>query len=190
MDVSEFDKKYPSPAHAAAFELEKRYITRSPRSFLRLRFDRSGAVTVGTALIAAAAGTYLLLAELNQRIVRPGSITAYAPRQVLAYSPTSKRKDYSHNSRMAPGSGVIVPQPLARANEANRRRSANVKRITPPVSKSRWIADPLSGEELRAALIVDKRKTVELNAEQLRLMAQAREQRLFMANTNDVVPNR
>lgn len=176
MDIKSFDRLYPSPAHAAAADLRDRYAPKTlvtkQSAFYR---NRSGAITVIVALAGAVLGG--LVYPLKPAVDRAAkySISANLP------TPTPK----SATQPVAPESTATRPVTSVQAPSAqrmaglHRSNSASETAKVSPASKgsSKWIADPLSGDALAAALIVDKRRTVELNAEQLRLIAADRQAR-------------
>lgn len=176
MDIKSFDRLYPSPAHAAAADLRDRY---APKTLgtkqSAFRHNRSGTITVIVALAGALIGG--LVYTLTPAVDRAAkySISANLP----AASPKAATQP------IAPEPIATKPATAAHAPSAQRAAALGQSSSAPetvrisPASRgsSKWIADPLSGDALAAALIVDKRRTVELNAEQLRLMAADRQAR-------------
>ena len=173
MDIDRFDKLYPTPAHAAAAELSDRYApkTRTVEPGRSLR-DRSGATTIIAGLAAALLGGtgYVLMigGERAPDHSIHSDIPSQAPRSAL--------------QQAAPRTAFVTP--IVPGHAPSKQPAKTLRDDRPyPVSKkpsqpgrrpSKWIADPLYGDALAAALIVDKQRTVELNAEQLDLMASDR----------------
>jgi hypothetical protein len=174
MDIERFDKLYPTPAHAAAADLNDRYAPKTgtvePGRALR---DRSGATTIIAGLAAALlGGTGYVLMVGGER----------APDRSI-HSDTPSRAPRSAVLHAAPRTALVTPivpdhaqsgQPAKTLGDDGRYRVSK-KPSYPNKRSSKWIADPLYGDALAAALIVDKQRTVELNAEQLQLMATNRE---------------
>lgn len=175
MDIELFDRRYPSPAHAAAADLRDRYalttISTKRRAFHQ---NNSGAITVVVALAVALLGVVVyVIKPNNDRPIKysiyaglPISIQKSTTRSLPIKSSLSKQNTVLHRTAVRHFTASRVHQP----------RSKIAKSILPGISSSKWIANPLSGDALAAALIVDKRQTVELNAEQLRLMAVTRKE--------------
>lgn len=175
MDIEKFDRLYPTPAHAAHAEsMERtaaRYRETESRDLLR---DRSGAILVTAALAASLLGGLALVSKANQdqtsgdpvkaRIVAPAR--RVVSRQIP--DPVSKHVQQAvADVEVDRARTVVLPHPSKPTHGPD-------KPATPSQGSSDWILHPLSGDALAAALIVDKRQTVELNAEQLRLMAEER----------------
>lgn len=168
IDIKEFDRLYPSPAHAAAADWSDRYLLKrldpEGSSFLN---DRAG-IVIG--LVALAVG--LLGGTAYVLMVGQTTKTAAAERTVqsVAAVPAVKRLvpllPVLHVSA-EPTSGLrrtIVEVPrfshaLKHAKPASERKGS-----------SGWILDPLSGDALAAALVIDKQRTIELNSQQLDAM--------------------
>jgi hypothetical protein len=170
MDIERFDKLYPTPADAAAADLGDRYASEARTVELgqALR-DRSGATTIIAGLAAALLGGagYVLMAGGDR-----------APDNSV-HSDTPSRAPRSAVLQAAPRTALVTPivpdhapsgQPAKTLGD-DRRYHVLKKPSYPNKRASKWIADPLYGDALAAALIVDKQRTVELNAEQLQLMA-------------------
>jgi hypothetical protein len=174
MDIERFDKLYPTPADAAAADRSDRYAseTRTVDLGHALR-DRSGATTIIAGLAAALLGGagYVLMAGGDR-----------APDNSV-HSDTPSRAPRSAVQQTAPRTAFVIPivpdqapsgQPVKTLRDG-RPYPVSKKPSQPGKRPSKWIADPLYGDALAAALIVDKQRTVELNAEQLQLMASDRE---------------
>lgn len=170
MDIERFDKLYPTPADAAAADLSDRYTskTRTVELGHALR-DRSGATTIIAGLAAALLGGagFVLMAGGERA----------ADRSI--HSDTPSRAPRSAVLQAAPRTALVTPivpdharsgQPAKTLGDHGRYRVPK-KPSYPNKRSSKWIAEPLYGDALAAALIVDKQRTVELNAEQLQLMA-------------------
>lgn len=188
MDVERFDGLYPTPAHAAAADLRDRYAPQTriigPR---RLRRDRAGAISVVVGLVAALIGGAAYIMDLGIKNVRNYAVYADVPARVphvvvqqpvpapaVTFSPAGRPAQSARYPSTLPKSG---PSLAAFKGQQLGNGSSN------------WIADPLSGDALIAARIVDHRRTVELNAEQLRLMAEDRAKTLPKAVPVLVVPS-
>jgi hypothetical protein len=181
MDIERFDRLYPTPAHAAAADLGDRYASKTRTVGLgqALR-DRSGATTIIAGLAAALLGSagYVLMAggerapdhsihsDIPSRAPRP-AVLQTAPRTALV---TPIVSDHAPSGQPAKTLGD------------DRLYRVSKKRSYPNKRSSKWIADPLYGDALAAALVVDKQRTVELNAEQLQLMATNREEERLLEN--------
>jgi len=176
MDIESFDRQYPSPAHAAAADLRDRY---APKTILTKRRtfyqNRSGAITVVVALTVALLGGFVYVIKPNSDRISKYSIYADLP------TPTRKAatQALSSASSLAKQDTVVHEAATRRltASHVHQPGATTAQPSSPGRGSSRWIANPLSGDALAAALIVDKQQTVELNAEQLRLMTVAHEER-------------
>jgi hypothetical protein len=165
MDIEEFDRLYPSPAHAAAADLSDRYAPK-PKRFQR---DRSGAVAVIASLVAS-----LLAGSVYALKANEGRAANYSIQTDIPERPS--KVVAQQTARTSPATKPIArlgaaSAPSVTAFHHSRPAATTYKPIRHRGGASKWIADPLSGDALAAALIVDKRRTVELNAEQLKLMA-------------------
>lgn len=170
MDIEEFDRLYPSPAHAAAADLSDRYAPKPRAAKLRrLHRDPSGTITLVAALLAPLLGGTLYLLKVNGDRPSTYSVQADIPERTT-------KVVARHAPPAATGTKPLV---ALRATTERRVSALHSRRPAAPAYKpvrsgagsSKWIADPLFGEALAAALIVDKNRTIELNADQLKLMA-------------------
>lgn len=171
MDIEKFDHLYPTPAHAAAADLRDRYAPEALRiEPRRLSRNRAGAISVVVGLAAALFGGAAYLLDL--------AVTSVPNYAVYADVPPRGPSAVVQQPVPAP---ALISIPADRPARLARHLATPHKRGPSPTafksqqlvkSSSKWIAEPLSGDALVAALIVDHRRTVELNAEQLRLMAE------------------
>lgn len=188
MDIERFDRLYPSPAHAAAADLRDRYAPKArmiePR---RLRRNLAGAISVVVGLVAALFGSAAYILELGVKNVSSHAVYADVP----------ARAPHVVIQQLIPAPALTSSSAHRPAQSTRNLATSHKSGPTPTASKSRqlgkgsskWIADPLSGDALVAALIVDHRRTVEVNAEQLRLMATDRAETLVRAAPVNVVPS-
>lgn len=165
MDIEKFDRLYPSPAHAAAADLRDRYAPKHVQPESRsLIPDRSGIVIGVAALTAAILGgtAYMLTAgqtlkpTAGNRTIQVSSAVPAVERLV----PIARVVPASAQPRVAPRRTIVVApgtRPAPRLEKPVHERKGS----------SGWILDPLSGDALAAALVIDKQRTIELNARQL-----------------------
>ncbi len=165
MDIEKFDRLYPSPAHAAAADLRDRYAPRhlqpEPKSLVP---NRSG-IVIGVAALAAAflGGTAYVLTAGQTSKATDGKGTILVSSAVPAVEqlvPVARVVPASAEPRIAPRRIIV----------ADYRTMAEPKLEKPAPERkgsSGWILDPLSGEALASALVIDKQRTIELNAQQL-----------------------
>ncbi len=165
MDIEKFDRLYPSPAHAAAADLRDRYAPKRIQPEVRsLVTDRSGMIIGVAALTAAFLGgtAYVLTAGQTikatagkrtvQVAVAVPSTKPLVPMTVVVPVPPQPRVAPRRTNVVAPGT-----RPAPRLEKPVHERKGS----------SGWILDPLSGDALAAALVIDKQRTIELNARQL-----------------------
>jgi len=168
MDIEKFDRLYPSPAHAAAADWSDRYAPKhlkpESKSFL---VDRSGIVIGVAALAAAFLGGAAYVLTVGQTVKKSGPKKTI---QVATAVPAVKRLVPLAPVMPPPAEPTVAPR---RTNVADAQaRSAPERKKLVPTRKgsSGWILDPLSGDALAAALVIDKQRTIELNAQQLGTM--------------------
>ena len=165
MDIDKFDRLYPSPAHAAAADWSDRYLTRrlEPESRSSLT-DRSGVVVGVAALVAALlSGTvYVLMAGKTAKTSRVERTI-----QLVAAVPVVKRLPPLRPVSPITAERTVTLRHTTVAVSQVRSAPQRIKPTHAKAGSSGWILDPLSGDALAAALVVDKQRTIELNAQQL-----------------------
>ncbi len=165
MDIEKFDRLYPSPAHAAAADLRDRYAPKRFQPEARsLVTDRSGMIIGVTALTAAILGGTAYVLTAGQTLK---STAANRTIQVSSAAPAVER--LVPIARVVPASAQprVAPRRAIVADYQTRAEPKSEKPAPERKGSSGWILDPLSGEALAAALVIDKQRTIELNAQQL-----------------------
>ncbi len=168
MDIEKFDRLYPSPAHAAAADWSDRYATK-PLPPIRKSFlaDRSGLVAGLAALTAALLGIAAYVLTVEKTGEKSGVKKTI---QVIAAVPAVKRLALVAPITTPAAELTVSPRRINVSNGRARPAPDRKKVVITEKGSSGWILNPLSGDALAAALVIDKQRTIELNAQQLGTM--------------------
>ncbi len=170
MDIEKFDRLYPSPAHAAAADWSDRYAPKhlkpESKSFL---VDRSGIVIGVAALAAAFLGGAAYVLTVGQTVKKYPKKTI----QVATAVPAVKRLVPLAPVMPPSVDPTVTPRRTNVADAQARSAPERKKVVSTRKGSSGWILDPLSGDALAAALVIDKQRTIELNAQQLGTMTKS-----------------
>ncbi len=188
MDIEKFDRLYPSPAHAAAADLRDRYAPRhlqpEPRSLVP---DRSGIVIGVAALTAAFLGGAAYVLTAGQTLKPTPSNRKI---QVSLAVPAAEQLAPTARVLPVPAQPIIAPRSTIVAGYRTRAAPELEKPVPERKGSSGWILDPLSGDALAAALVIDKQRTIELNAQQLGKMTREDIQPLPTVDAGGESPDR